>query len=245
MKCVLPLPFAGSIAIGPSITSSILGTPFDWRLPRPVVAAPAGALSTGVPALSRSARSSGNGAPRIQGCAARERLLRVEASSDADLSRSHWIGTPATHAMVSPRTALSCFEVGGSRHGYPVPGLGDTAPQFRIADRVCSRGDVAGADLPADAIQFSFPHGATHADPQGLAFTKPGLLNKAEVTHPPGPRKHNSAGNPAERLVLHLRGRTCCAEGSRAGAKNARPSLSPCTSRPVRRSPRGRPHKNS
>jgi hypothetical protein len=92
--CVLLL--AAAAALGQTRTGSIVGTVVDAKTQKPIPAAVVGAVRNGLPPLSKSTKSGGDGAFRIEGLPEGSYSLCVQAQGGEYVDLCQWNGSPAT-----------------------------------------------------------------------------------------------------------------------------------------------------
>ncbi|MBI1898166.1 MAG: carboxypeptidase regulatory-like domain-containing protein [Acidobacteria bacterium] len=105
MKEIFLLLLVMPAAVGQTGTGRIAGTVLDAKTQKPVPAALVTAIRSGLPPLTRHTKSGGDGAFAIQGLAAGNYSLCVQAQGDGYLDPCQWSGRPSTVALVSGQAA--------------------------------------------------------------------------------------------------------------------------------------------
>lgn len=108
MKSILAMLFAVQAVLAQTETAkvaSIGGTIVDAKTLKPIPSALVVASRAGAPPLSRSTRSGGDGAFQIQGLAAGNFLVCVQAPGDQYLDPCEWNGNPVGVVLASGETA--------------------------------------------------------------------------------------------------------------------------------------------
>lgn len=102
----IPLLFlAVPAVIGQTDTTTISGTVVDAKAQKPVPSALVIASRAGAPPFTRSTKSGGDGAYRIQGLTPGNYLVCVQASGDQYLNPCEWNGSPPGVTLVSGKPA--------------------------------------------------------------------------------------------------------------------------------------------
>jgi hypothetical protein len=105
MKFLSLLLLAVPIAIGQPDTASIAGTVIDAKTQKPIPAAIVMAIRAEAPPLSKSTRSGGDGAFRIDSLPAGKYSLCVQVPGDGWLDPCQWNGTPSGILLASAQAA--------------------------------------------------------------------------------------------------------------------------------------------
>lgn len=105
MKFIPALVLAASAAIGQVSTASIAGRVIDAKTQKPIPAAFVSAIRANAPPFSRTTKTGGDGAFRIEELPAGNYSLCVQVPGDAWLDPCQWDGNPVRLAMAPGKTA--------------------------------------------------------------------------------------------------------------------------------------------
>jgi len=105
IKCMAALLLAAPAAIGQTNTASVAGTVADAKSQKPIPAAIVMAIRADAPPLSKTTRSGGDGAFKIDNLPAGRYSLCVQAPGDMWLDPCQWNGTPAGILLASGQAA--------------------------------------------------------------------------------------------------------------------------------------------